>query len=84
MLVVIAQNERPHTQRVGDRGDVRKSDRRREVVIDEVVRHEQRGEAERLGLARLLGELLAGTTLGDDDTESELAISHDSGPYLRG
>ena len=59
MLVVVAEHERTDAQRVGDRGDVRERDRRREIVVDEVVGHEERRVAERLGLAGLLGQLLA-------------------------
>ena len=72
MLVVVAEHERADAQRVGDGGDVRERDGRREVVVDEVVGHEERRVAERLGLARLLGELLARAALGRDDTEAEL------------
>ena len=63
MLVVVAEHERTDAQRVGDRGGVRERDRRREIVVDEVVGHEERRVAERLGLAGLLGELLAGAAL---------------------
>ena len=83
MLVVVAEHERADAQRVGDRGDVRERDRRREVVVDEVVGHEERRVAERLGLARVLGQLLAGAALGRDDTETEFAIVHEAGPYRR-
>ena len=74
MLVVVAEHERADAQRVGDGGDVRERDRRREVVVDEVVGDEERRVAERLGLARLLGQLLARAALGGDDTEAESAI----------
>ena len=53
---------------------------RREVVVDEVVGHEERRVAERFGLPRLLGQLLAGGAFGRDNTESKIAIAHVSDP----
>ena len=47
---------------------------RRELVVDEVVGHEQRREPERLGLARQLGELLARARVVRDQSEAEPAI----------
>ena len=49
MLVVVAEHERTDAQRVGDRGRVRERDGRRELVVDEVVGHEERRVPERLG-----------------------------------
>ena len=80
VLVVVAEHERADAQRVGDGRDVRERDRGREIVVDEVIGHEERRVAERLGLARLLGELPPRAALGRDDTESKRTI-HGSGPY---
>ena len=43
---------------------MRERDGRREVVVDEVIGHEQRRVAERLGFAREFRELFAGAALG--------------------
>ena len=76
VLVVVAEDERTDAQCVGYGGDVRQRDRRREVVVDEVVGHEERRVAERLGLARPLRELLARAALGRDDPESKRTFHH--------
>ena len=81
MLVVVAEHERADAQRVGDGRGVRERDRRREVVVDEVVGNEQRRVPERLDLAGELRELLARTTLADPDTETKWLCSHGVGPY---
>ena len=83
MLVVVAEHERADAQRVGDRRGVRERDRGREVVVDEVVGHEERRVAERLGLAGLLGELLCREPhLAAMTPKRNVRSCTSAGPYL--
>ncbi len=76
VLVVVAEHERADPQRLGHRGRVRERNGGCEVVLDEVVGDEQRRVAERLDLARELGELLARAALAAGHTETKSAIVH--------
>ncbi len=76
VLVVVADDEAPDPQRVGNRGGMRQRDHRRKVVVDEVVGHEEGRVPERLGLARERGEVLARPTFAAGDAETKSAIVH--------
>ncbi len=76
VLVVVAQDERADAQSVGDRGRVRERDRGCEIVLHEVVRHEQRRVSERLGLTRELGELPARPPFAAGNRETKSPVVH--------
>ena len=80
MLVVVAEHERADAQLVGDRSRVRERNRRREVVVDEVIGHEHRRVPERFNLACEVGELPARPSLAATDTKPESAVVHGFGP----
>ncbi len=74
MLVVVAEHERADAERVGHGGRVRKRNRGRQLMVDEVVRHEERRESRGFGAAGELGEILGRLRVAGDAAEAEAAI----------
>ena len=61
-------------KRVGDGGGVGERDGRRELVVDEVIGHEQRRDPRTFGAAGELGEVLRRRGVVRDQSEAELAV----------
>ena len=74
MLVVVAEHERPDAQRLGDGGGVHERDSRRELVIDEVIGHEQRRDPGAFGRRASSVKSFADAVSSAIKSEAELAV----------